>query len=250
MVFGAFCHFCFFSPASKYEEATHYFVFSRFVDFGTFDRFLNRACPAEHIIFCADRFKEFHIWGEGRTPTQFTPGKETLTSVVKVNQGIILSPLVWSYLKRALLNSCKQFIWFSEPMEIPYRDPMSLHVFAQYLQNKETRSYIEPRLFNNDSENIEAYRARLQTLYRWSVYLSLLFLVILSLGKRLTRDQRKAINYFIVTYSLHCLAIGFLSEPESRYGNKLVWGFCFLALVFLAEQFSRILSFPSAQRSP
>lgn len=225
--------FLFFFPKQSFEESAHYFVFSRFVAFSISEVHFDKVCPEADLVFCKDRAKLFSIWNDGRNPNQIGPGLKTLPSIVKVNQEIIKSRLIWSYFFKGLYRSGEQILQFARPMQAVFRDPPTMQVVGVSGGDKALGRYVNPHLFSR--EKIESYSQSVYQLFWYVSLVSLLFLMLLIKQGRLSVLQLKCLFYFSVAYLLNSLSIGFLSRPEHRYSNKLIWGFSFMALLVAAE---------------
>ncbi len=230
--------FLFFFPKKSFEESAHYFVYSRLVAFQITEVYFSQKCPDEKMVFCESKNRHFAIWNSDRSPNSVAPGLNILPSVVQANQEILKSRLIWSYLFKGVEQSLLQAVLFAKPMPIILDDITLYRQYGKYAGEASIMAFANQNIFNGRTISFENYTNISGSIFFAVSLVTLLVLCLLFIKNLIFDDEKKVVYYYIAAYILNCIAIGFFSEPLSRYNNKLIWGFTFLTLVYVAKYLS------------
>ncbi len=227
--------FLFFFPKKSFEESAHYFVYSRLVAFQITETYFSQKCPDEKMVFCNAQNRHFAIWNSDRSPNSVAPGIDILPSVVQANQEILKSRLLWTYLFKGVDQSLLQALLFSQPMPIILDDIALFRQYGKYAGEDTILAFANQNIFNGRNFSLESYTKTASFVFLGLSIISVLVLGILLFKNLIFDYEKRIVYYYFAAYLLNCIAIGFFSEPLSRYNNKLVWGFTFLTFIFVSK---------------
>lgn len=216
-------------------NGVHAFLFSRLMALGVGPKYLDENCQRMQYRLCEHRDKPFHIWQWGpETQIGALGGISSLSQDFnQLNKDILMSHHIIEVFTKSVKNIFKQVYLFSTPPHLSFTDDYVAKEIELY-SKKLGSSYKAQKLMPLLSATTLDF---LKYLYSISFILSLVFLFLSRFVFRMNKDTKKCIDSLALFFIINSIICGALAEPLSRYNGRIVWIFCFLAILTLGQKY-------------
>ena len=221
------------------------YVFSKLYSLGIAQSHLNQICsrPDERASYrmCEPYLAnpEFHIWGLKQGFAESLGGLQYVNrELALVSYDILTGPLVFDYMFLGAGSVLRQLSWVEVPLKPETKNP--------YLEKE--LSYVSASTLEQFKNQKIAGLAERGFFANWGEVMALCFglcllFVIMSMKNGATFMTPKWRTAYWVTAAMYLgngLVVGLLTEPESRYSNRLIWVLMFLVLLQLFANLPQI----------
>ncbi len=222
-------HF-FIAKRFSFSNTAHILLYSRFVALEVAQEHLKEHCETEKYKLCQHREEGFHIWRWGRS-SQIGKlgGLHAISSdISRINYDIVFSPRILDFMGRSMKNIFTQIVSFSDPIIPVYENEYlsgELNIYSTELNS----------IFNKQAsdDSIRKVLDFMSWIYFVLTLVSILYLMFQVVRKKGSAELRAIFGLLILGYLFNALVCGGLTDPISRYSNRLIWVFPWLSMMFL-----------------
>jgi hypothetical protein len=219
-----------------FSNAHHVFIFSQLSTLGVVQPYLDESCENSKSRLCLNRNIPFHIWDSSPNGRIGQAGglNTLLPDIAEANHAILTSRRLITVLKLIPQQILRQLLSFSEPLRPTIANSYLNSEISMYSQD-EAETFYQQKIQNLD----------LGELLKWFGYifmttaiLSISALSYFFFAGRLSAPIRIMFLIACGAFLLNAIICGVLTDPNPRYGGRLVWIFPFLFVVQLTASLS------------
>jgi hypothetical protein len=210
------------------------YIFSKLYSLGIVQEYMRSHChlPEAPKEVCAafEKNPQFHIWGHQEGFVESMGGlffaNQELT---QISWQILSGPLVFEYFKRAASGVYKQWTWINFPLK-PEISNAYLEKELSYVSPKALKEFRNQKLAHLVNKGFYANWGEAQA---FIFFLCMVFVVVSwRTGQSwMTEAWKNAYVIAAAHYLSNGFVVGMLTDPESRYSNRLIWVLLFLVLL-------------------